>query len=79
MKELNNKEFSVIEPNLKAFNFNFEDELKILKCNKRFYIFKEEEMNDQYSNYIYHAEDINEVKGWLYGAVQAVNRMIKQK
>ena len=77
MKELNNKEFSVIEPNLKAFSFNFEDELKILKFNKRYYIFKDEEMNDQYSNYIYNADDISEVKGWLYGAVQAINKMIK--
>lgn len=77
MKELNEKELNIIERNLKAFKFNFTDEIKILKFNRHYYIFKAEEINEQYSNYIQVTDNINYINGWLYGAVQTACKMIK--
>ena len=77
MKELNERELNIIERNLKAFQFNFTDEIKILKCNKHYYIYKAEEIDEQYSNYIYNSHSIENINGWLYGAVQTACKMIK--
>ena len=77
MKELNTREQEKIERNLKAFKFNFTDEIKILKINKHYYIFKSEEINEHYSNYIYNSNSIENINGWLYGAVQAKCGMMK--
>ena len=77
MKELNEKELNIIERNLKAFQFNFTDEIKILKFNRHYYIFKAEEINEQYSNYIRVTDNINYINGWLYGAVQANCKMVQ--
>ncbi len=77
MKELNEKEQQIIERNLKAFKFNFTDEIKILKFNKHYFIFKAEEVDEQYSNYIYNSNNIENINGWLYGAVQVNCKMIK--
>lgn len=76
MKELNNKEIEIITKELSAFQNNFED-IKILKENKQYFIFKTDNIEENYSNYIYYNNDIKIIKGWLYGAVQANNKMIK--
>lgn len=78
MKELTIKETEKINKNLKAFNANFE-EIKILKFYKNYYIFIAKNINSQYSNYIQTTANIEYINGWLYGAVQAKNKIVKAK
>ena len=61
MKELNNKEIEIITKELSAFQNNFED-IKILKENKQYFIFKTDNIEENYSNYIYYNNDIKNNK-----------------
>lgn len=69
MKELTNKENEIIGKNLSAFNQSFK-EAKIYKYNKYYYIFQN--VDKDYNNWKYVSNNIQEIKGWLYGAVQAL-------
>jgi len=76
MNPLTPKEYLQIETNLKAFLNNFES-IIILKCNKTYYVFVSP--NAEYSNYIHYSSSIDYINGWLYGAVQANNKIMKSK
>lgn len=61
--------------NYKAFEANF-DPIKIIKYNNHFYIYNTTEPAD-YNSYIQHTDSKEYVEGWLYGAVQAANKIVK--
>ena len=66
-----------IHDNLRAYLVNF-GYLKIVKADydKGFYVYTDEKRaeNGSYTQYCYSFDYLN---GWLYGAVQAVNRIMK--
>ena len=71
------KQKEIIEDNLKAYISNFgyihiEKEI----CGKGFYVFTSEERKEQgsWTQFCYNIDYLN---GWLYGAVQAVNKIMK--
>ena len=67
----------IIKDNLRAYEKNF-GYISIEKedCGKGFYIFTSEERKEQgaWTQYCYNIDYLN---GWLYGAVQAVNGIMK--
>lgn len=74
---MTNRQKKVIEDNLNAYSANFgyisiENE----ECGKGFYIYTSPERKEQgaYTQYCYNIDYLN---GWLYGAVQANNGIIK--
>ena len=71
MSNLTVKEQEIINKHLTAFNGNFEN-ITIEKHNRFYYIFKDKPDYINH-NWIYSSNNIHEINGWLYGAVQAVN------
>ena len=71
------RQMEVIEDNLRAYKNNF-GYICIEKDDygKGFYVFTSPERRDQgsWTQYCYNIDYLN---GWLYGAVQAVNRIMK--
>lgn len=67
-------------PNMSAFNINFPDyEVLTYKpyYGKRMFYIVPIESRDPWHEYIYHADNLNEINGYLYGAVQvACKRLI---
>lgn len=67
----------IIKDNLNAYIANF-DYISIEKedCGKGFYVFTDEERKESgsWTQYCYNIDYLN---GWLYGAVQAVNGIMK--
>lgn len=67
----------IIKDNLNAYIANF-GYIKIKKADygKGFYVFTDEQRADQgsWTQYCYNIDYLN---GWLYGAVQAVNGIMK--
>jgi hypothetical protein len=74
MKLLTEKQLQTIEKHLKAFNNNFQP-IEILRYNKIFYVFQG--INEEQNNWIYSADSIENINGWLYGTVQANNKILK--
>ena len=82
---LTKREKEKIERQLQAFCYNFNKGITIYKrigyyndITYKIYIgniTEEELMNNEY---IYQVESIEELKGWLYGMVQANNGYLKQ-
>ena len=72
-KGLTKKEVETIEKEYAAFCENFE-EVSIEKINRNYFVFKKGE-----TNYCFYTTNINVIKGWLYGAVQANCKVIKTK
>lgn len=70
-------ELEDIHDNLAAYIHNFEY-LKIERgdCDDGFYVYTDEGRwkNGEYTQYCYSFDYLN---GWLYGAVQAVNKIMK--
>lgn len=71
------KQKEIIEDNLRAYKANFgyiviEKEV----CGKGFYVFTDEKSKEdgKWTQYCYNIHYLN---GWLYGAVQAVNKIMK--
>ena len=71
------KQKEIIKDNLNAYIANF-GYISIEKedCGKGFYVFTSEECkaNGSWTQYCYNIDYLN---GWLYGAVQAVNGIMK--
>ena len=71
------KQFEDIRDNLRSYLANFEY-LKIVKADygKGFYVYTDEQRveSGSFTQYCYSFDYLN---GWLYGAVQAVNRIMK--
>lgn len=61
--------------NYKAFENNFEP-LYIIKLGSDYVVFKR--TAETYNDYIYSADTIDNIEGWLYGAVQAVNNVFSK-
>lgn len=74
MKTLTNNEIEKLIEELKAIEENFEG-LEILKNNRTYFVFQNRNKDD--NNWIFSTTNINELKGWLYGTVQAKNKIIK--
>lgn len=74
---MTSREKEIIKDNLSAYinNFGF---IKIEKeeCGKGFYVFTSEErvLQGSWTQFCYNIDYLN---GWLYGAVQAVNGIMK--
>ena len=62
--------------NIKAFNENFEP-IRIIKDQNHYYIFKSNAT--KYTDYINNTDSKDYIEGWLYGAVQANNKIITSK
>lgn len=62
--------------NYKAFIANFKP-VKIMKQNNHFFVYTEDSKDD--NDYKYNADSKDNIEGWLYGAVQAANKVIKTK
>jgi len=69
---LTKRENEIIGNELRAFNNNFE-EVKIHKNNRYYFLYQ----GDDVSQYIYNTNNINVVKGWLYGCVQTYHKRIR--
>lgn len=71
------KQMEIIKDNLRAYEKNF-GYIKIVKedYGKGFYIYTDEERAEQgsWTQYCYNIDYLN---GWLYGAVQAINGIMK--
>lgn len=71
------KQMEIINDNLRAYKNNF-DYIEIVKedCGKGFYVFTSKERKEQgsWTEYCYNIDYLN---GWLFGAVQAINRIMK--
>lgn len=61
--------------NYKAFTANFGSVVKVLKFQTTYLIYKSEAKN--YDEYIYKADNKDEIEGWLYGCVQVANGILK--
>ena len=71
--ELTKRQLEKIYDNLKAYENNFSPiEIKKEDYGKGYYIFREGE-----KNYIQYCYTIDYLNGWLYGAVQCINKVIK--
>lgn len=71
---MNKREQEIIKDNLRAFVHNF-GKVRIEKGDYGggFYVFSPAE-SESWVQYCYNVDYLN---GWLYGCVQAVNRMVK--
>ena len=69
MKQLTIKEYETIEAELQAFNDNFE-EVTVYK-NGGYYFVCPTKLLDDSTGYVYHAQNIYAIKGWLYGCIQS--------
>lgn len=70
-------EKEIIKDNLKAYLANFGYlEIESADAGDGFYVFTSPERKEQgaYTQYCYNIDYLN---GWLYGAVQAANRIMK--
>ena len=71
------RQTEIIKDNLRAYKKNF-GYIEITKeeCGKGFYVFTSKERKDSgsWTQYCYNIDYLN---GWLYGAVQAVNGIMK--
>lgn len=63
--------------NYKAYEANFEP-IKIIKHQGHYYIYNTTEPVD-YSSYINNTDSKDYIEGWLYGAVQTANKILKTK
>lgn len=72
---MTNKQKEKIKDNLNAYKANF-DFIEIVKVGKGFYIYtsKESRASGCWTQF---CENIDYVNGWLYGAVQAINGIMK--
>ena len=74
---MTNRQIEIIKDNLNAYKANF-GYISIEKeiSGKGFYIFTDEakKASGDYTQYCYNIDYLN---GWLYGAVQAVNGIMK--
>lgn len=74
---MTNKQKEIIKDNLNAYKSNF-GYISIEKedCGKGFYVYTSPERKEQgsYTQYCYSIDYLN---GWLYGAVQANNGIMK--
>ena len=74
---MTNKEKEIIKDNLRAYINNF-GYIHIVKeeYGKGLYVFTSEERKEQgsWTQYCYNIDYLN---GWLYGAVQAANKIMK--
>ena len=71
------QEKEIIKDNLKAYLANFGYiHIEPEECGKGFYVFTSPERKEQgaYTQFCYNIDYLN---GWLYGAVQAVNGIMK--
>lgn len=79
MKTLTAKQNELIKDNLRAYINNF-GYIKIEKADygSGFYVYTDEERakSGSYTQFCYNIDYLN---GWLYGAVQAVNSIMKPK
>jgi hypothetical protein len=70
-------EMEIIKDNLRSYKNNF-DYIHIEKeeCDEGFYVFTSEERKEQgsWTQFCYNIDYLN---GWLYGAVQANNKIMK--
>ena len=69
---LTKRENEIIEKELRAFNNNFM-KVKVIKNNRYYFIYQ----NNDITQWIYNTNNINTVKGWLYGCVQTKNKMVR--
>lgn len=80
MKNLNIKENNTIERELNAFLDNFE-EIAIYKEGNSYFIFLKNDITENimewHDKYIHYASNIEYIRGWLYGCVQANNKRVK--
>lgn len=71
------RQMEIINDNLRAYKNNF-DYIEIVKedYGKGFYVFTSKEGKEQgsWTQYCYNIDYLN---GWLYGAVQAINGIMK--
>lgn len=76
------KQMEIIKDNLRAYEKNF-GYIKIVKedYGKGFYIYTDEARAEQgsWTQYCYNIDylNIDYLNGWLYGAVQAINGIMK--
>lgn len=77
MEDITKKQMEVINDNLRAYKNNF-GYIEIVKedYGKGFYVFTNQERKEQgsWTQYCYNIDYLN---GWLYGAVQAINGIMK--
>ena len=77
MEDITKKQMEVINDNLRAYKNNF-GYIEIVKedYGKGFYVFTNQERKEQgsWTQYCYNIDSLN---GWLYGAVQAINGIMK--
>ena len=71
------KQMEIIKDNLRAYEKNF-GYIKIVKedYGKGFYIYTDEARAEQ-GNWTQYCYNIDYLNGWLYGAVQAINGIMK--
>lgn len=74
---MTNTEKEIIKANLNAYKNNF-DYIHIEKevCGEGFYVFTSEKRKEQ-GNWTQFCYNIDYLNGWLYGAVQANNKIMK--
>lgn len=72
------RQMKIIEDNLRAYKNNF-SYIKIVKedYGKGFYVYTDENRAEtgSYTQFCYNIDYLN---GWLYGAVQAANKIMKK-
>lgn len=77
MKDMTKRQIEIISDNLKAYKANF-GYIEIVKDDygKGIYVFTSEERKESgsWTQYCYNIDYLN---GWLYGAVQAINGIMK--
>ncbi len=69
------KEQEIIMIHLRAFNQHFK-EARIFKQGKWYYVYQSEP--DDNHNWKWASDNIHEINGWLYGAVQAVCTLVRK-
>ena len=75
MDNLTNKQREIITKNLNAFVFNFgEPRIERQKPFPGFYVYWPADSE----SYVTYCHDVNYLNGWLYGTVQAANKVVKR-
>lgn len=71
-KGMTKNEIAIATRYMNAFIENFGNEYIIEKNSGYFYVHK-----DDGCGYVFNADNINTINGWLYGCVQTKNGMVK--
>ena len=77
MDTLNKRITEIIKDNWRAYCNNFETPI-IIKESDGFYVYKNIKDHENGESYIQYCYNVSYLDGWLYGAVQAANKIMNK-